>query len=163
MIRKENQEFQFFVQFVQQATTKLREYRQPEFKIGHRVRYSKYDLPIRKGYKPLFTCKHGKMLKCSNFFRKNLQHTQWKMNMMRLSVVKDIKKKWWKSFNNGIAYKSVSFQWIFTTTSGRYTQLFYKLLTGATEPKRSMGGCNFGIFLPISVPKWHRGKFHSRE
>ena len=33
----------------------LREFRKPKFKIGNRVRISKYDLPFRKGYKPQFT------------------------------------------------------------------------------------------------------------
>ena len=32
----------------------LREFREPQFKIGDRVRISKYDLPFRKGYKPQF-------------------------------------------------------------------------------------------------------------
>ena len=35
----------------------LREYKKPTFKIGNRVRISKYDLPFRKGYKPQFTSK----------------------------------------------------------------------------------------------------------
>ena len=35
----------------------LREYKKPTFKIGHRVRISKYDLTFRKGYKPQFTQK----------------------------------------------------------------------------------------------------------
>ena len=33
----------------------LREFRKPKFKVGDRVRISKYDLPFRKGYKPQFT------------------------------------------------------------------------------------------------------------
>ena len=33
----------------------LREFKKPAFKIGDRVRISKYDLPFRKGYKPQFT------------------------------------------------------------------------------------------------------------
>ena len=33
----------------------LREFRKPNFKVGDRVRISKYDLPFRKGYKPQFT------------------------------------------------------------------------------------------------------------
>ena len=33
----------------------LREYKKPTFKIGNRVRISKYDLHFRKGYKPQFT------------------------------------------------------------------------------------------------------------
>ena len=32
-----------------------REYKNPKFKIGDRVRISKYDLPFRKGYQPQFT------------------------------------------------------------------------------------------------------------
>ena len=32
----------------------LREFRKPQFKIGDRVRISKYDLPFRKGYRPQF-------------------------------------------------------------------------------------------------------------
>ena len=35
----------------------LREFRKPKFKVGDRVRISKYDLPFRKGYKPQFTKK----------------------------------------------------------------------------------------------------------
>ena len=35
----------------------LREFKKPIFKIGDRVRISKYDLPFRKGYKPQFTRK----------------------------------------------------------------------------------------------------------
>ena len=33
----------------------LREFNKPTFKIGDRVRISKYDLAFRKGYKPQFT------------------------------------------------------------------------------------------------------------
>ena len=33
----------------------LREFKKPTFKIGDRVRISKYDLTFRKGYKPQFT------------------------------------------------------------------------------------------------------------
>ena len=33
----------------------LREFRKPTFKIGDKLRISKYDLPFRKGYKPQFT------------------------------------------------------------------------------------------------------------
>ena len=33
----------------------LREFKRPTFKIGDRVRISKYDLPFRKNYKPQFT------------------------------------------------------------------------------------------------------------
>ena len=33
----------------------LREYWKPKFSIGDRVRISQFDLPFRRGYKPLFT------------------------------------------------------------------------------------------------------------
>ena len=33
----------------------LREFKKPTFRVGDRVRISKYDLPFRKGYKPEFT------------------------------------------------------------------------------------------------------------
>ena len=33
----------------------LREFKKPIFKVGDRVRISKFDLPFRKGYKPQFT------------------------------------------------------------------------------------------------------------
>ena len=33
----------------------LRKYKKPKFRIGDRVRISKYDLPFRKGYKPKIT------------------------------------------------------------------------------------------------------------
>ena len=33
----------------------LREFKKPTFKIGDRVRISKYALPFRKGYQPQFT------------------------------------------------------------------------------------------------------------
>ena len=33
----------------------LRDFKKPVFKIGDRVRISKYNLPFRKGYKPPFT------------------------------------------------------------------------------------------------------------
>ena len=33
----------------------LREFKKPTFKVGDRVRISKYGLPLRKGYKPQFT------------------------------------------------------------------------------------------------------------
>ena len=33
----------------------LREFKKPTFKIGDRVRISRYNLPFRKGYKPQFT------------------------------------------------------------------------------------------------------------
>ena len=45
-----NSDFLFFL-----YSKPLREFRKPKFKVGDRVRISKYDSPFRKGYKPQFT------------------------------------------------------------------------------------------------------------
>ena len=50
----------------------LREYKKPKFKIGDRVRISKYDLPFRKGY-----CQFTQeVLEVVAISSGNLQHTQ---------------------------------------------------------------------------------------
>ena len=46
----------------------LREFRKPKFKVGDRVRISKYEMPFRKGYKPQFTEKGFR--NCCNIFQK---------------------------------------------------------------------------------------------
>ena len=78
----------------------LREVRKPQFKIGDRVRISKYDLPFTKGYSPQFTQKVFEIVAISS--RKHPTYTQKRMNKMKLSEVNFIKKSWSKSFNNGI-------------------------------------------------------------
>ena len=53
----------------------LQEFRKTNFKIGDRVRISKYDLPFRKG------CNHNlhkRFSKLLQFLPENLQHTQKK-------------------------------------------------------------------------------------
>ena len=40
----------------------LREFKKPTFKVGDRVRISKYDLPFRKSYKPQFTRENFEIL-----------------------------------------------------------------------------------------------------
>ena len=75
------------------------------------------------------------------------------MNKMRLSAVSFIRKSWSKSFNVGIVYNRVGSKFICPTVSRQYTKLFYELLTRATEPGRSMGGCKFINILRINVPK----------
>ena len=99
---------------------------------------------------------HKRFPKLLNFFPENLQHTQERMNKMRLlriSSVNFIRNCCSKSFNNGIVYNRVSFKCICTTISRQNTELFYKIFTRATEPGRSMGACNFKNGLPINVPK----------
>ena len=44
----------------------LREFRKHKFKVGDRVRISKYDLPFRKGYKPQFTQKRFEIVVISS-------------------------------------------------------------------------------------------------
>ena len=50
-----------------------REFRKPKFKVGDRIRISKYDVPFRRGYKPQFTKRLSKLLQ---FLPKNLLQTQ---------------------------------------------------------------------------------------
>ena len=50
----------------------LREFTKPQFKIGDKVRISKYDLPSKKGYKQQFTQEVFEELQ---FLPENLQHT----------------------------------------------------------------------------------------
>ena len=64
--------------------------------------------------------------KLLQFLPKNLQHTQKRMNKMRLSAVNFIGKSWSKSFNNGIVYNRVGFKCICATISRQYIELFYK-------------------------------------
>ena len=135
-----------------------REFRKPKFKIGDSVRISKYDLPFRKGYRPQFKKDIFDIVAISS--KKNLQHTQKRVNKMRLSAVNFIKKSWSKSFNNGIAYNRVGFKRICSIISRQNTELFYKLFTRATDSGRSMGGCNFRNILPFNIPKSHGGKIY---
>ena len=81
------------------------------------------------------------------------------MNKMRISAVYFIRKSWSKSINNGIVYKRVGFKCISATISRQYTELFYKLLTIATESGRSMGGCNFKKSYPLLYQNVTERKF----
>ena len=101
-----------------------------------------------------------KFSKLLQFHTGNLQHTQWRMNKTRLSAVKFIRKSWSKSINKGIVYNWIGLKCICATRSKQNTELFYKLFTRGTESGKSKGGCNFGNFLPIKVPKCYREKIH---
>ena len=46
----------------------LRDFKKPKFKVGDRVRLSKYDLRFKKGYKPQFV--KEVLGNCCNFFQK---------------------------------------------------------------------------------------------
>ena len=67
----------------------LREFKKPTFKIGDRVRISKYDLLFCNGYKPEFTREFSKLLQLQ---QGNHQHTQSKMSKTRLFEVNFTKK-----------------------------------------------------------------------
>ena len=84
----------------------LREFKKPIFKIGDRVRISKYDLPFRKGYKPQFTREVFEIVAIATRKR---QHTQSRMSKAMLFKANFIKKSWLKSFNNGFIYNRVGF------------------------------------------------------
>ena len=92
-----------------------------------------------------------KFSKLLQFLPINLQHTQWKMNEMRLSAVNFIRNSWSKSLNNGIVYNRVSFKCIRATIFRQYAELFHELSTSATESRWSLGGCNFKNILPIKI------------
>ena len=51
----------------------LQEVKKPKFKVGDRVRISKYDLPFRKGYKPKYTIEFFEIVAISS--RKPLTYT----------------------------------------------------------------------------------------
>ena len=78
---------------------------------------------------------------------------------MRLSAVNFIRNVRSKSFNNGIVHNRVAFKVICTTFSGHNTELFYKLLTRATEYGWSMGGCNFRKTYPSMYQNVKEGNF----
>ena len=59
---------------------RLREFKKPTFKIGVRVRISKYDLPFCKRCKPQFTREVSEIVAIAT---KNHQHTQSKMSKTR--------------------------------------------------------------------------------
>ena len=61
----------------------LREYKKPKFGNGDRVRISKYDLPLRKGYKPQFTREVFEIVAIAT---KKLQHVQSETNRKKLYV-----------------------------------------------------------------------------
>ena len=84
----------------------LRDYKKTTFKIGDRVRISKYDLPFRKGYKPQFTREVFEIVAIAT---KNHQHTQPRMSKARLFKANFITKCGLKSFNNGFVYNRIGF------------------------------------------------------
>ena len=67
----------------------LREFKKPTFKVGDRVRISKYDLLFCKGYKPKFTREVFEIVAIAT---KNHQHTQSRMSKTRLFKANFIKK-----------------------------------------------------------------------
>ena len=100
-----------------------------------------------------------KFSKLLQFFPENLQHTERSMNKMKLTAVIFIRKRWSKSFNNGIVYNRVGFKCTCATVSRHYTELFYKIFTKAIESGRLTGGCNFRNILPINIQNVTEGKF----
>ena len=69
----------------------LREFKKPIFKIGDRVRISKYDLPFRKGYKTQFTREVFEIVAIGTG-KPQTKHTQSKMSRTRLFKADFIKK-----------------------------------------------------------------------
>ena len=67
-------------------------------------------------------------------------------------------RKYIDSFEYGFIYNRAGFQRIFTALSKQHAQFIYKLLAGAIEFGRTMGGGNFRVFLTINAPKRYRGE-----
>ena len=84
----------------------LRRFKKPTFKIGDRVRISKYDLIFRKGYKPQFTREVFEIVAVAT--RKPPTYTI-KDEQGEFFKAIFIKKNWLKSFNNGFVYNRVGF------------------------------------------------------
>ena len=112
----------------------LWELRKPKFKVGDKIRISKYDLPFRKGYKPQFTKEAFEIITISP------------------------KKPPTYTINNGIVYNRVGFKCICASISRQYTELSHKLFTRTTESGWSPGGCNFRNIPTTNVPKCYEGK-----
>ena len=87
----------------------LREFKKPAFKIGDRVRISKYDLPFRQGYKLQFTREVFEIVAIATRKPPIYTITQSKMSKTRLFKANFIKKNCLKSFNNGFVYSRVGF------------------------------------------------------
>ena len=66
---------------------------------------------------------HKRFSKLLPFLPENLQHTQKRMNKMKLSAVNFIRKSRSKSINNGMLYNRVGFKFICTNTAKQYTTL----------------------------------------
>ena len=130
----------------------LRENKKPIFKTGDRVPISKYDLPFRKCFKPLFTREVFESVAIAT--RKPPTYTT-KDEQVENIQGKFYQEKLNKSFNNGFFYKRVGFQRFWRIVSGQHTQLFYKLFTRASKHGGAQGGCNFRSILPINVPKYN--------
>ena len=45
----------------------IRQYKKPRFKVGDKVRISKYDIPFRKGYKSQFTSEIFEIVKIATY------------------------------------------------------------------------------------------------
>ena len=135
----------------------LREFTKPQWKIGDRVRISKYDLPFRKGYKPQSTQEVFEIVAISS--RKPPKYTI-KDEKMRLSAVTFKRKSWSRSFKSGNVYNRIDSKCICTTLSRQCAEHFYIFFTRATESGRSTGDCNFRNILPINVPKFYGGKIY---
>ena len=133
----------------------LRKIGKPKFKVGDRVRISKYDLPFRKGHEPQFTKEVFEIVAISS--KKPPTYTI-KDEEDEIIRGKFYQKSLSKSINNGIVYNGAGFKCICATNSSQYTELFYTLFTRATESGWSMGGCNFRKNLPINVPKCYGGE-----
>ena len=93
-----------FMSFLYSKT--LREFKKPTFKVGDRVRISKFDLFFRKGYKPQFTRENVEIVAVAT--KKPPSYTI-KDEQDEIIQGKFYQKRRLKSFNNEVVYSRVGF------------------------------------------------------
>ena len=102
----------------------LREYRKSMFKIGDRVRISKFDIPFRKGYKPQFTQELFEIVAISP--RKPPTYTI-KDEQVEINRGKLYQKELIKVFQQWNFLNRIGFKCIYALIFRQLTELFYKL------------------------------------
>ena len=135
----------------------LREWKKPKFGIGDRVGISKYDLPIRKVYKPKYT---NEIFDIAAIAAKK-PPTYTIKKRTRRSFTWDILRE-----GNDESHLRMD---LFTVelVSNESSQLFLnktlshlQIFARASQFGRTMGGSNFREFLPINVPKRYTGEIY---
>ena len=135
----------------------LREYRKPKFGIGDRVCISKYDLPFRKGYKPQITQEFFEIVaiatkKPATYTIKDEQEKVIREKFYEKELIRVI----WVWIHLQLSSFPAHLHSSFQTTLSVHLQTSCRSKWIWTDN----GGSNFRDFLPINVPKRHRGEIY---